>query len=218
MDTEVSPRKIPINHLVLENLKKEFIALDLETTGLDSFKDRIIEIGAVRFVDGKAEETFSTLAHPDVPISAQATRVNGITNEMVSDAPSELEAISKLIEFIGDALHGKTVMCAHNASFDFNFLRKALYRSRIHSKIVYVDTLAASRSVIKGLDNYKQDTVLSHFHLSNSQVHRAQTDALCCGRILCKLFPLLDAYIAKRENLIVKNSPKSVHQRIGLAR
>lgn len=208
MDTEVSPQKISLTRSVLEDLKREFIALDLETTGLDSFKDRIVEIGAVRFINGRAKEAFSTLVHPNMSIPPQASRINGITNEMVSNAPSETEAISKLVEFIGDALHGKTVMCAHNASFDFNFLRRALSRSHFNSKIVYVDTLAASRSVIKGLDNYKQDTVLKHFNLSNLQAHRAQADALCCGKIMCKLFSLLDAYTTENDEWIVKNSSK----------
>ncbi len=189
-NVNVSTRKLIINHSSLEDLKREFIAFDLETTGFSPIHDRIVEIGAVRFVDKKAKETFNTLVRSDVPIPPQASQVTGITNEMIANAPSEFEAITKLIEFLGDAVHGKTALCAHNASFDMGFFQEALKRSRISSDFLYVDTLPAARATIKGLENYKQDTVLKHFNLSNIQAHRAQADALCCGKIMCKLFPL----------------------------
>lgn len=146
----------------------------------------------MRFVNKRAKEAFSTLVHSEVPISPKASRVNGITNEMISTAPYEPEAISKLVDFLGDALQGKTVLCAHNADFDMDFLQNALGRCRIKSDIRYVDTLEISRATIKGLDNYKQDTVLRYFNFSNLQGHRAQADALCCGKIMCKLLPLLE--------------------------
>ncbi len=192
MDTEVSPRKIPIDRLTLESLKSGFIALDLTTTGLDPFKDRIVEIGAVRFVHGQAKEAFSTRVRPDAPISFPATQLKGLTGEMVADTPGEAEAISKFIAFIGNALFGKTVMCAHNASFNFNFLRRAFTSFGIRSKIVYVDTMAASKAAIAGLENYKLETVQNYLKLNNPKPHRAQINALCCGEILCKLLPLLE--------------------------
>ncbi len=207
----VSTQELLINHSSLGDLKREFIAFDLETTGFSPARDRIVEIGAVRFVNKRATETFDTLVHSDVPIPPQASRVNGITNEMISTAPSEFEAISKLIKFLGNAMHGKTVLCAHNASFDMGFLHEALKRCRINSKIVYVDTLAVSKTVIKGLENYKQATVLKHFNLSNIQAHRAQTDALCCGKIMCKLLPLLEAQPRKTEQPVtVKKTQQTV--------
>lgn len=199
----VSTQALLISHSSLEDLKREFVAFDLETTGFSPVHDRIVEIGAVRFVNKKAIEAFDTLVHSDVPIPPQASRVNGITNEMISTAPNEFEAISKLVKFLGDAVYGKTALCAHNASFDMGFLQEALKRSRINSKIVYADTLAASKAVIKGLENYKQDTVLKHFNLSNIQAHRAQTDALCCGKIMCKLLPLLESQLGKTEQPII---------------
>lgn len=203
-NVNVSTRKLIINHSSLEDLKREFIAFDLETTGFSPIHDRIVEIGAVRFVDKKAKEAFNTLVRSDVPIPPQASQVNGITNEMIANAPSEFEAITKLIEFLGDAVHGKTALCAHNASFDMEFFQEALKRSRISSDFLYVDTLPAARATIKGLENYKQDTVLKHFNLSNIQAHRAQADALCCGKIMCKLFPLLEAQMGKAEETAKK--------------
>ncbi len=191
MDTEVSPRKIPIDRLTLARLKNDFIALDLKTTGLDSLKDQIVEIGAARFVHGQAKETFSARARPDAPTFSHAGKPGGAV-ENVFDAPGEAEAISKFVEFIGDALSGKTVMCAHNAGFGFNFLRRALTRSHVQSKIVYVDTLAASKAAIADLKNYRLETLGNYFKLNNPLPLRAQAGALCCGEILCKLLPLLE--------------------------
>lgn len=194
---QISIREILVNRTNLQKLKKEFIAFDLETTGFSSINDRIVEIGAVRFVNGKEKETFSTLVHSDVPISPQALQVNGITNKMIATAPSESEAISKLVKFLGDALWGNTALCAHNAKFDMSFLQEALKRSQISAEITYVDTLSVTKATVKNLDNYQQDTILAYFNLSNLQAHRAQTDAICCGKILCKLFPLLETYVGK---------------------
>lgn len=98
--------------------KKGYIAFDVETTGLDSTHDRIIEIGAVQFVDGQPIKRFSSLVNPEKSIPASATSINHITNEMVATAPTEQEISADLIEFLGDAINGETVMCAHNASFD----------------------------------------------------------------------------------------------------
>lgn len=191
-NASISTRETRLDRSPLEALKREFIAIDFETTGLSPIHDRIIEIGAVRFVNKRAKEAFSTLVHSDVPISPQASRVNGITNEMISTAPSEAEAISMLVGFLEDALQGKTALCAHNASFDMDFLENALGRCCIRSNIRYVDTLSISRATIKGLEDHKQDTVLKYFNFSNLQGHRARSDALCCGKIMCKLIPLLE--------------------------
>ena len=191
MDTEVSPRKIPIDRLTLARLKSGFIALDLKTTGLDSLTDRIVEIGAARFAHGEVKETFSTRMRPDAPTSSHAGKPDDDA-ETRFDAPSEAKAISKFVEFIGDSLSGKTVMCAYNASFGFNFLRRALTRSHVHSKIVYVDTLAASKAAIAGLNDYRLETLQNYFKLNSPQPLRPQAGALCCGEILCKLLPLME--------------------------
>ena len=90
-------------------------------------------------------DSYSTLVNPKVRIPDAASAVNHITNAMIATAPSEEEAYAGLFRFLGDALDGKTIMCAHNAKFDFDFLCNALSRLGYDAKIRYVDTLSLSR-------------------------------------------------------------------------
>ena len=102
---------------------------------------------------------------------------------MIKSAPSEGEAYKNLIEFLGDALQKKTAICAHNARFDLDFLAETFKRIGYNADIRYIDTLSLSRRFVKGLVNYKQDTVAEYFSLYNSNAHRAVSDAETCGSI-----------------------------------
>ena len=94
-----------------------FVAFDLETTGLDPVTDRIIEIAAIRFVDGGPKDRYVTLVNPDKHIPALVTEITGITNDMVRTAPKEERIIDDLLEFVGDA-----PLVAHNIGFAREFL------------------------------------------------------------------------------------------------
>ena len=165
-------------------IQSKYIAFDVETTGLDATYDRIIEIGAVLFVDGQPIDTFSSLVNPGKRVPSSATAVNHITNEMLASAPTELEVYPGLIEFLGNAINGETIMCAHNARFDFKFLCNTLSRLGYNAKFQYIDTLRLSRTHIKGLVNYKQGTLEHYFGFVNETAHRAASDAENCGKIL----------------------------------
>ncbi|MDY3905208.1 MAG: exonuclease domain-containing protein [Lawsonibacter sp.] len=165
-------------------IQSKYIAFDVETTGLDASRDRIIEIGAILFVDGKPVKTFSSLVNPDMNIPASATSINHITNAMVASAPSEQELYPEFVEFLGSAIGGDVIMCAHNARFDFNFLCNTLSRLGYDANFRYVDTLNLSRKHIKGLPNYKQSSLEHFFGLVNDDAHRAASDAENCGKIL----------------------------------
>lgn len=183
----VSTSKIQIDYNAIENLTKKYIAFDVETTGLDSKSDKIIELGAVLFENGVVTKQYSTLINIETKIPSSATAVNHITNDMLKNAPKEKEVYSNLTEFLGDALNGQTALCAHNAKFDMDFLSETLMKFGYNGTIYYVDTLSLSRNLIKGLENYKQPTVASHFGLTNKKEHRALTDAEICGQILWNL-------------------------------
>ena len=165
-------------------LKSTYVAFDVETTGLDASCDRIIEVGAVWFVDGCPTKTFSSLVNPERNVPESATAINHITNAMVASAPSEQEVFNDLIEFLGKAINGEVIMCAHNARFDFKFLCKTLSRLGYNAEFKYIDTLNLSRTYIKGVANYKQSTLERYFGLTNENVHRAVFDAENCGKIL----------------------------------
>ena len=101
----------------LIEIPNKYIAFDIETTGLDSMYDEIIEIGAIKIEDGKEIETFSTLIKPEYEIDEFITELTGITNEMVMDAPKINEVLPKFMDFIKDS-----VILGHNVNFDINFI------------------------------------------------------------------------------------------------
>lgn len=186
----VTTSKIEITSANYEKISNSYIAFDTETTGLSCDNDRIVELGAVLFQEGRKIKQFGTLVNPGISIPPQATAVNHITNEMLKSAPREQQAYSEFYRFFEGALSGDMVVCAHNATFDMNFLSKTLERLGYSGTIKYVDTLSLSRKLVKGLPNYKQPTVASHFGYVNSVEHRAVSDAEICGMIFNSLLQL----------------------------
>ena len=184
--------RIEIDSRNQDSIRNCFIAFDVETTGLSPTFDRIVEIGAVIFFNGTVQKVFSSLVNPGVSIPQSASAVNHITNTMLATAPTEKEIYPRLIDFLGDALCGKIVMCAHNGRFDFDFLCNTLSRLGYSANIKYVDTLSLSRKKLQGLDNYKQNTIEKYFGLVNSSSHRAASDAENCGYILLRLLQKIE--------------------------
>lgn len=184
MGCVIDMERIDLDIFNYKLLQKEFVAFDIETTGLSPTRDRIIELGAVLFNSGKKVKTFSSLVNCGVDISNDAESVNGITKEMIRNAPNEYEVFSNLIKFLGEAMQGKIIMCAHNASFDFGFLYNTFLRLGIKSDIKYIDTLSLSRKYIKDVENYQQRTLEEYLGLKNEMAQRAVYDAENCGEIL----------------------------------
>lgn len=196
-----SPGRVELHEIyvapgAMASAKSKFIAFDVETTGLSEYADRIVEIGAIRFEDCKPTRSFSTLVNPGVRISVEASRINHISNEMLGNAPSENQAYEQFVEFLGDALAGNSILCAHNARFDMGFLKNTLERLGYSGTINYVDTLSLSRRLISDLPNYKQPTVAQYFNIQNNAEHRAYGDAEVCGMMFCKLASLGEQRLA----------------------
>src|SRR5574344_3149555 len=99
------------------------IVLDVETTRLDYTKEKMIEFAALRLENGKIKKEYQTLINPQQHIRKSSIAVHGITEEMVKDAPTEEEALPKILEFMGDY-----PMVAHNVIFDYSFLNEASKR------------------------------------------------------------------------------------------
>lgn len=199
--------RVDLTSEIIERVSHRFIAFDVETTGLSPETDRIVELGAVLFVDGVVVDRFSSLVNPGVLISASASAVNHITNDMISDAPKEIVIYKDFAEFLGNAFSGETVMCAHNARFDFAFLCNTFSRLGYNAKIKYLDTLSLSRKLIKGLDNYKQGTIEQYFGLANQASHRAESDAEICGEILCRLLATAEGAIKEEKAQLERSIP-----------
>ena len=120
----------------------EFISFDLETTGLDSNNNEIIEIAAVKFKGGEYHSEFSTLVKPKIEIPKSITKITNITNSMVSNAPFIEEVLDDFINFVN---HGNLI--AHNIDFDLGFINKALNDSGKNISFNSTsDTLSLARS------------------------------------------------------------------------
>lgn len=155
----------------------KFIAFDLETTGVVAGVDQIVEIGAVRFVDGQPESVFVTLVDPRRPIPPAASAVNGISDEMVQGQPVIEDLLEPFAAFCEDA-----PIVAHNASFDAQFLIADIKKHELPApRGVVLDTLPISRKVFPGLPNYKLSTLTQHLKIQAAEFHRAQADAASCG-------------------------------------
>lgn len=159
---------------------KDYVVLDLETTGLSPVFDEIIEISAIRVREHQAAETFSTLVNPGVPIPRSATNINGITNEMVKDAPPLRKALEEFLLFAAD-----DILVGHNIhTFDILFLQngasRALGRSLPND---YVDTLYLARNCLPQLYRHRLTDLAEHFHINTQGAHRALND--CVMNQLC---------------------------------
>ena len=160
----------------------EFVAFDLETTGLSYMTDEIIEIGAVRIKDGQITDHFNTFVDPGISIPEQSTRITGITNAMVAGAPDAAAALEKFLGFVGSA-----ALVAHNAGFDMGFIKAKIAKYLgLTNQATYIDTLALARTLWPGLRNHKLDTVAAHLEIKLGQHHRASDDAASCAGIFLK--------------------------------
>ena len=111
---------------IVGELNKKFIAFDTETTGFSPYKDRIIELGAVLFINNKETEYFNSLVKTDVKNSYRAYKVNKISEEMLESAPLEIDIYPKLVEFLEEVLKDNIILVAYNAIFDTRFLKNTL--------------------------------------------------------------------------------------------
>lgn len=160
-----------------------FIAFDLETTGTLPGVDKIAEIGAVRYVDGEIEAVFSTLVDPQIPMPPGASRVNGITDDMLVGQPKIETLLQALTDFCAD-----DVLIAHNAAFDTQFLTADYTRFEIPApRGVILDSYPMAKKVYPGLVNYKLATLVQHLGIPAAGFHRAEADAGYCGQLLMKM-------------------------------
>jgi DNA polymerase III subunit epsilon len=163
-----------------ENLgsTRQFVALDLETTGLSAETDRIVEIGAVRFLmSGQEVGRFQRLVNPERPMSPGAYAIHGLSDADLADAATAREVLPEFLEFLGDP--GSTVLLAHNASFDAGFLGCELSRAGLPlSELSILDTLALARRRLPMLSSHRLDAMAQHLGLDGAGTHRALADSL----------------------------------------
>lgn len=154
---------------------EDYVVFDLETTGINQERDAIIEISAVKVEKHKVTGEFSTLVNPGRHIPAAATAVNGITDDMVKDAPGIKAAMQDFLEFIGNH-----VLVGHNIHiFDTNFVYDAaLQFLGLEVTNDYIDTLYMARMCLPELSHHKLTDVAAHFGLQTEGAHRALFDCM----------------------------------------
>ncbi len=150
------------------------IVLDTETTGLDYTKEKMVEFAAVRLENGKIKDQFQTLINPQQHIRKSSIAIHGITQEMVEDAPTEEEAMPKILEFMGDY-----PMVAHNAIFDYSFINEAA--KRVTGQGISnerIDTQQMFKEIYPDLEAHGLNALTDKFKVELKDHHRAMGDTM----------------------------------------
>ncbi len=170
--------------------ESSIVIFDFETTGLDSLRDRIIEVGAIRFENGKRVADFSTLINPEVPVSETITKITGITPEMLVSQPRIESIMPDLLSFFD-----KSILVAHNAEFDMAFLKSACLRLGYQVEWPCFCTLKLSRQLLPDLESKNLDSLAKHFGLTFAARHRSIGDCEVTGSVLQALLEKEGAHI-----------------------
>jgi DNA polymerase III subunit epsilon len=162
-----------------------YVIFDVETTGSAAGKGgAITEFGALKLVRGEVVDQFSTLVNPGRPIDPFVVRLTGITDRMVSDAPSISEVMPRFEEFVEGC-----VLVGHNVNFDCSFVTAARGGSPLPNEVL--DTLKLARCLVPGLKRYRLSALVSHFGVRQAPNHRALSDAAATTEVFRKLLKLL---------------------------
>ncbi len=156
-----------------------YVVLDVETTGGKAGSDRVTEIGAVKVQCGEVIDSFSTLINPERHIPSFISRLTGISNAMVAEAPKFADIASELNTF----LHG-AVFVAHNAKFDYGFIRAELARCDITLDMPQLCTVVNMRRYYPGLASYSLGNLCKEFGINLTNHHRALADATATVELL----------------------------------
>ena len=160
-------------------LPEDYVALDLETTGLDPEWDSIIEIGMVRVRRGEVVAEYSTLVNPGMPIDDFIAELTGITNDMLAAAPALPEVLPAARDFLGD-----DIILGHNINFDINFIYdNCEYQGLKPVSNGYIDTMRISRRVLPDLKHHRLGDIVNALGVDHAQAHRAICD--CHATIGC---------------------------------
>ncbi len=170
-----------------------YVVFDTETTGLSVIKgDRIVQIAAVRVINGKivASEVFNTLVNPERPIPAESTRIHHITDAEVKDAPLISEAGKRFYDFCEGA-----VLVAHNAPFDIGMLRRDRDEIGAYFDHPVLDTVLLSAVVFGQSAEHTLDAIAARLGVTIPPElrHTAHGDALATAEVFLKLLAMLEA-------------------------
>ncbi|WP_370786544.1 exonuclease domain-containing protein [Eubacterium ventriosum] len=161
---------------------KDYVCVDIETSGVRVKWDKIIEIGAVKVRDSKVVDTFSELINPGLKLSPYITELTGITDEMLKDKPFIEKVLPRFIEFTGD-----DVIMGHNIMFDYSFLKQNAINQKLKFDKMGIDTLKIARKTLKGLESRGLEYLCNYYGIADENHHRAFNDA----EVTSKLYNVL---------------------------
>jgi DNA polymerase-3 subunit alpha (Gram-positive type) len=169
----------------IKNMIKDYVALDLETTGVSPASDKIIEIGMARVIDGRITEKNQTMINPGEKLQARIVELTGITDEMLVGKPEIAEVIEDVAGFTGGL-----PLLGHNIIFDYSFLKKACVNHNIAFEKEGIDTLKLARRLLPELEHKNLDYLCAYFKINPGNSHRALDDACSAHELFWKLYEL----------------------------
>ena len=169
-----------------QDLDAPCVVFDIETTGFSPVRDQIIEIGAVKVVEGKIVDRYSTFVNPDVPIPFKIENLTGINDQMVMDSPMIDVILPEFLEFCKGC-----VLVAHNASFDVGFIRTKAEQQGISVDFTVVDTVGLARMLLPTISKFKLNIVAKALNISLENHHRAVDDAGATAEIFVRFIKML---------------------------
>ena len=170
-----------------QSLKDSFVVFDIETTGFSAEHDRIIEIGAVKIVDGEEVGYFSQFINPQIPIPFKIEQLTGITDEMVKDAPLIDVVLPEFLEFCKGS-----ILVAHNAEFDTGFIKEKAYQLGMEYDFTVVDTLPLARVLLTEIAKFTLDHICKTLNIKLENHHRAVDDAGATAKIFLEFCNMLE--------------------------
>jgi DNA polymerase-3 subunit alpha (Gram-positive type) len=177
----------------------EYIVLDIETTGLSRYMHKITEIAAVKVKTGKVVDEFQTLIDPEVHIPSFITRLTGITDNMVKDAPKIHEALPDFLEFAS----GLPIV-AHNASFDHGFI---LYNAKTYLNYEFCNEKVCTRKLanrlLPDLHSKRLGVICEHLDIRNENAHRAMADVKATTQVFQHFIGLMSEMNIKTKEEII---------------
>lgn len=165
-------------------MTEAYTALDLETTGLNPKKDKIIEIGAVKVRKGMVADRFQSFVNPWRKLGEEVHLLTGIDDGMLQDAPGIEEVLEPLINFIGE-----DVLVGHRILFDYSFVKKAAVNGCVAFEKEGIDTLKLARKLLPDLESRKLGFLCSYYGIEH-RAHRALDDAEASSNLYQKLAEL----------------------------
>lgn len=155
-------------------LPNSYLAVDIETTGLNAKRDKIIEIGAVKVLDGQIAGRFQTLVNPHCELIEITKSLTGITEDMLEGAPGIGDVIGELVDFCEAGLP----ILGHNVIFDYSFLKRAAVNQKLVFERNGIDTLKLCRRFMPEEEKKNLEAACAFFGILRGQAHRALTDAM----------------------------------------